>query len=180
MMIDSLLSFVAIGGNQSLIAGAGIAIPSTNVIDALGSGVGTIPANIYGTPALFGTDLGIGDIKAQINIVIGTALATGTSATLNIAFQGAPEVTITRQPGTWQTIMETGAMTAAQLPANTVVRMDWPAAFPANLNARFFRLLFQVSPVTGLFTAGTISSALVTTVRDDQANRYAPANYVVA
>lgn len=178
MMLDASLNFVGIGGNLSLVAGAGINIPSSNVIDFLGSGVGTAPPVIIGTPTLFGTDMGIGDIKAQIQAIISTALATSNVATLNMAFQLAPDTAVTHQPGTWQTVVETGPITAAQGAANTVLRLDWPAAFPANENARYARLLFQVPAGTN-FTAGVIASALVTTVRDDQANKYAAKNYVV-
>ena len=58
-------------------------------------------------------------------------------------------------------------------------RMDWPAAFPANTaRPRFVRLLFQVPAATN-FTAGTISAAVVTMTRDDQANRQAAKNFTV-
>lgn len=136
--------------------------------------------NIIGTPTLFGEDSGIGGNKPMISINIGTALASGNSATLNVAFQGAPDTGVGGgyQPGTWQTFNETGAVTVAQGTAGTVLRLEWPPAFPANLSPRFLRLLFQV-PAATAFTAGTISSAIVTMVRDDQSNRYAARNYSV-
>ena len=109
------------------------------------------------------------------------ACATANSCTLNVALQVAPDTGAAGgyQPGTWQTINETGPMTAAQLTANQVIRMDWSAVFPASARPRFVRLYFQVPAATN-FTAGTIQSAFVTLVRDDQANKYTPNNYVVA
>lgn len=186
MILDSQLNFVPIGGNLSLVAGAGVAIPSTNVIDLLGLGVGVNPAanggNIIGTPAsgLFGEDSGLGAIKPQVQVNIGTALTAVGGSTLNIALQAAPDTAVTFQPGTWQTLVETGPLTAAQLIANTVcARFDWPPAFPANLNPRYIRLLF--SPSTGgSFSAGTIAAAVITMVRDDFGGKYAARNFSFA
>ncbi len=180
MITDALLAFIPIGGNLSLIAAAGVDIPSTNTIDLLGQGVGTAPTNIIGNATLFGEDAGVGArFRPELNVTIGTAVTTGTSATLNVAFQAAPDTAVTYLPGTWQTLAETGELTAAQLTAGQVIaRFPWLPAFPANLRPRYLRLLFQV-PAGTTFTAGTIGSALVTTVRDDLANRYSPSNFVV-
>lgn len=181
MRSDAQLAFVPIGGNFSLVGGAGISIPLPGIIDLLGQGAGTPPANIIGNVTLFGTDVGIGGKRPELNVVIGTAFTTGTSATLNLALQGAPDLgTPTFQPGTWQTLEETGALTAAQLTANQVImRLPFPPAFPANLRPRYLRLYAQI-PAAADFTAGTIASALVTLVRDDQGNKYAANNYVVS
>lgn len=180
MIHDQLLDFVPIGTNLSLVALAGVNIASPVTIDILGSGVGTAPQNIIGNATIFGEDSGIGGIVPNINIVIGTTVTTSDACTLNVAFQGAPDLGVGGgyQPGTWQTFNETGPMTAAQLLAGTVIRLDWFPAFPPNEQPRYLRLLFQV-PATLLFTAGTIASAITTMVRDDQANRYAAANYRV-
>jgi hypothetical protein len=178
MLTDALLAFVPIGSPLSLVGGAGVALPSA-VIDLLGAGVGVAPPNIIGNATLFGTDAGIGLVRPQLNCVIGTAPTTSNAATLNLAFQAAPDTAGTHQPGTWQTLVETGYMTIAQLAANTVfARFDFPPAFPANLNPRYLRLLAQPLTATN-FTAGTISSALVVMARDDQSNKYQAANYVV-
>ena len=163
-----------------------MAIPSPGVIDLLGLGVNVPATNIIGnTPSTgfnsgrFGADMGIGRYKPMVDVVIGTAVTTADSCTLNVQFQGA-EDSGSGVPGTWQTFMETGPMTAAQLTANTVcARFDFPPAFPANFSPRFLRLNFAV-PAAELFTAGTISYAIVTTVRDDQANAYAARNYAVS
>lgn len=181
MLIDALLSFVPPGSALSLVAAAGANIPSTNTIDLLGQGVGTAPANIIGNAATFGSDMGIGAEKPLIEVIIGTAATTGSAATLNVAFQAAPDSGSAGafQPGTWQTLVETGPMTAAQLTAGQIVaRFDYPPAFPANLQPRYLRLLFQTASGT-TFTAGTISAGIVTMARDDQSNKFAAANYRV-
>lgn len=184
MITDQQLSFVPLGGNLSLIAGAGASIPSINTIDLLGAGVGVAPPSIIGNVTVFGAPdaMGVGGLRPELNVTIGTALASATSATLNAALQGAPDTGAAGNylPGTWQTIEETGALTVAQCIANTVImRLPWVPPFPANLRPRFLRLLFQV-PAATLFTAGTIASALVTMVRDDQFNKYAAKNYSVS
>lgn len=183
MLIDNLVSFVPVGSNLSLVAGAGINVAS-GIVDILGLGVGQNPANslIIGNRTIFGSDVGIGGKRPQIQVNIGTAFTTANGNTLNVAYQAAPDQGSAGsfQPGTWQTLEETGPLTAAQLTAAQIVaRFDFVPNFPANLNARYLRLLFQVLPA-GSFTAGTISSAIVTLTRDDEANKFAARNYVVA
>ncbi len=180
MLFDAQLSFVPIGGNLSLVAGAGVDIP-TNPIDLLGQGVGTVPQNIIGTASLFGTDIGIGGrARPELNITIGTGLVTSNSCTLTVQLQAAPDTAGTHQPGTWQTIVESGAITAAQGLANTVIaRFPFPPEFPNNEKPRYMRLNFHVLAAAN-FTAGTIASALVTIVRDDQGNKFAYSNFTVA
>lgn len=183
MMTDGSLSFVGLNGNLSLVAAAGVDIPSTNTIDLLGNGVGVAPTSIFGTPAVFGSPdaMGVGGARPELNITVGTAFATGNAATLNVQLQGAIDTGAAGGylPGTWQTVVESGELTAAQLTALTVIfRCPWLPPFPANLRPRFLRLNFAV-PAAVNFTAGTIASALVTTVRDDQFNRYAAKNFSV-
>lgn len=180
MLLDSLIAFVPLGGNLSIVAAAGVDTAS-NVVDILGSGQGTPPANIIGTATLFGSDVGIGGVRPELNVVVGTAFTTGTAATLNVALQAAPDAgTPTYLPGTWQTLAETGELTAAQLTANQIIaRFPFLPVFPKTLRPRFLRLLFQV-PAGVLFTAGTISSAIPTMSRDDQANNQTPKNFTVA
>lgn len=186
MRVDALLAFVPINGNLSLVAAAGVDIPSTNVIDFLGLGVGVVAPNadsgypIIGTPTTFGAPdaMGVGGMRPELNVTIGTALATATAATLSVAFQLATDDG-TGNPGTWNTIAQSGEITAAQGVANTTIaRFPWLPPFPETLRPRFARLLFQV-PAATLFTAGTIASALVTTVRDDWFQKYAAKNYNV-
>jgi hypothetical protein len=181
MRSDALLSVIPPGFPLSLVAGAGVAIAS-QVLDLLGQGVGTAPANSIGTAALFGTDFGVGDDRLLLDVVTGAALVTATAATLNLAFQGAPDLGVTGnyQPGTWQTFVETGPLTAAQCPASTrIARFDWPPAFPEGTLPRYVRLLAQVPAGTD-FTAGSIAYAIATTARDDWSAKYAAKNYRVA
>ena len=182
MITDSQLAFVPINGNLPLVAAAGVAIPSPNVIDLLGQGVGTAPSNIIGNATNFGADVGIGGITPQIEAVIGVACTTGNAATLNVALQAAPDSGSggNYQPGAWTTLIETGPIAVAKLAAGQIVaRFDFMPAFPANLAPRYVRLLFQVASGTN-FTAGTISSAIVTMVRDDTAHKFATKNFIVA
>jgi hypothetical protein len=167
---------VPIGGNLAIL---GADVPSTNVIDLLGEGVGVAPSSIFGNPTLFGAPdaMGVGGPRPELNVTLGTAFAGGTS--LNAKLQAAADLgTPTYQPSTWNTLAETGAILTANLTANTVImRFPWLPPFPAGLRPRFLRLLFTPS---GTFTAGTIASALVTLVRDDQFNKYAAKNYSVS
>jgi hypothetical protein len=179
MLLDSSLSFVPLGSPLSLVAAAGVSIPS-NVLDILGQGVGQAPANIFGTPTLYGGDVGIGHIRPELMVSIGVACTTSNSATLNAALQAAPDTGVTGnyQPGSWTTLVETGAIAAANLTAGQVIaRFPFLPAFPANLRPRFLRLLFQVPAATN-FTAGTIAYAVPTMTRDDIA--YGAKNFTVA
>ncbi len=176
MLLDASLAFVPVGTPLSLVAGAGVDIAS-DVLDLAGTGSGNPPNGIIGRATLFGTDIGIGDDRPMLDVVIGTALATSTAATLNLALQGAPD-NGSYAPGTWQTFIETGPLTVAQCPAGTrIARFDLAAAFPNTLPLpRFLRLYAQVPAATD-FTAGTIAFAVVTMARDD----YSPgmfSNYV--
>jgi hypothetical protein len=177
MILDAQLSFVPIGGNLAIL---GAAIPSSNVIDLLGEGVGVAPSSIIGNATVFGAPdaMGVGGPRPELNVTTGTAaFAGGTS--LNVALQGAIDSGVSGgyQPGTWNTFAETGAIVTANLTASLVIaRFPWLPPFPANLRPRYLRLLF--TPV-GTFTAGTIASALVTLVRDDYFAKFAAKNYSV-
>ncbi len=182
MLTDALLAFVPLGSPLSLVAAAGVDVPSSRIIDILGAGVGVAPPSIIGTASLFGSDTGIGSDRLLVDTVVGTAFTTGTSATLNVAFQGAADTGAAGGylPDTWYTFVETGELAASLLTANRrIARFDWPPAFPETLRPRFLRLLFQV-PAATLFTAGTIAYSLVTQARDDAQMVNASGNYVVA
>jgi hypothetical protein len=177
MMIDTLANFVPLGSNLPIL---GVPVAS-NPYDALGVGVGVAPPVIIGNRTLFGTDLGIGGNKPQLEVLTNVAFAGPAGALLAIAFQGAPDTGAAGgyQPGAWTSLLNQDGLTIAELAAQSVVfRMDWPPALPANLNARFFRMLF--TPVAAsAFTAGSIGAAFVTMGRDDQANKYATKNFTV-
>jgi hypothetical protein len=178
MLRDALLTFV--GAPLSLVGAPGQNF-ATNPYDVLGVGAGNPPPGIIGNAALFGSDLGVGGFQPELVVIIGTALVTATAATLNAQFQAAPDTGSAGGylPGTWQTIDEQGPITAAQGLANTyIARFKWPPVFPATLRPRFYRLNFAVPAGTD-FTAGTISNAFVTTVRDDYSQAQAAKNYTV-
>jgi hypothetical protein len=187
MRVDSLLSFTAIGAAQSLVAAAGVDIPSTRVIDLLGFGVGVVAPDANGNPiignvATFGSPDagGVGGLRPELNITTGTAAVADTGTpTLNVQLQAAIDDG-TGNPGTWQTIVESGELTVAQLTANTVIfRSPWLPPFPEDLRPRFLRLNYAIAAGTNL-SAGTIASALVTFVRDDWFNRQAAKNFTVS
>ena len=178
MLLDGTLAFVPYGSPLSLVLGAGVSAAS-NIIDLLGAGVGVPPPNYIGTRSVFGTDMGIDDQKAQLLCTVGTAFATANSATLNVQFQAAVD-NGSYQPGTWNTLVETGAIAAANLGASkTIARFDFPPAFPAGTLPRFLRLAFVVPAATN-FTAGTIAFATPTIIRDDWSAGYAAKNFTVA
>lgn len=187
MRSDALLAFVPIGGNLSLVAAAGVDIPSTNVIDFLGLGVGVVaPSTTTGNPIIGNVStygqpdaMGVG-MRPELNITLGTALTADTGTpTLNVQLQAA-EDDGTGNPDTWQTIGESGEISVAQGTANTVIaRLPYLPPFPENLRPRFLRLNFAVPAGTN-FATGTIASALVVPARDDWFNRQAAKNYTVA
>lgn len=180
MLIDALLSFVPIGGNLSLVAPASSVILS-NVIDQLGVGVGQAPPGIIGDQSTYGADMGVGGLRPELMISIGTAVVATNFSTLKIAFQGAadPGAAGNYTPTTWVDIVSQDNIGAANLTANAIpARFPWLPTMPPGLRPRFYRLAFTVSSL-GSFTAGTIASALVTTVRDDYAARYAQKNFAV-
>ena len=113
MITDAMLSFVPIGGNLAVTSAA---VPSTNVIDLIGVGVGVAPPSIWGTTTVFGQAdaMGVGDIRPELNVALGSVnWAGGTS--LNVALQGAIDDG-TNNPGTWNTFAETGAIAQTSTP----------------------------------------------------------------
>lgn len=178
MLTDSLVSFVPVGAPLSLISAVGD-IPSTNVVDLMGSGPGTAVSNIIGNASQPGMDVGVGGVRPELNITIGDAVVSGGGGTVNFKLQAAPNTDVTNQPGSWTTLAETGPITAANLTAGQIVaRFPFLPAFPAGLNPRFLRIVATIA--TASVTAGSIASALVTNYRDDQANKYAAGNFTVA
>jgi hypothetical protein len=183
MLTDGLLAFVPLGGNLSLIAAANSVILSS-VVDQLGVGVGQAPPSIIGNQSTYGADMGVGGHRPELNISIGTAVVATASSTLKIAFQGAADPgaagNYTPAAGDWTDIVSQDGIKAANLTANAIpFRVPWLPTMPPGLRPRFYRLAFTISSL-GSFTAGTIASALVTTIRDDYAARYAQKNYSVS
>lgn len=165
MLTDARLVFVSDQAPLSLVAGAGVDIPS-NVLDTLDVGVGVAPPSYIGNVSTFATDLGIGVRHPLIRMATGDAFATSNGATLNVALQGAPDTGSGGgfQPGAWTTITETGEIPVASLTLQTIfARLE---ITPATRPYRFLRVLFQV-PATTNFTAGTVAYADITWLGDD-------------
>lgn len=187
MRSDALVAFIPIGAPLSLVGGVGITFRST-IIDLLGSGVGTAPPSIIGNAALFGTDMGVGGKRPELNIGVGTAFTVNTAGTLlKIALQAAPDLGVggNYQPGAWTDVVSQDNIAVANLTAGAIpFRSPWIPDMPPGLRPRYMSLLFSPMSATALpagnFSAGTIAFALVTTTRDDQANRYAARNYSVS
>ena len=187
MITDALVSFVSVGSPLSLVGANGQTFAS-NVLDLLGEGVGTAPQNIIGTRTVFGTDQGVGGLRPELNITIGTALVAGVAGTLlKAALQGAADQGAAGgyQPSTWTDIDSQDNISPANATAGAVIfRTPFIPTFPPGLMPRYLRLLFSPMTATALpsgdFSAGTILSALVTMVRDDQSNKFAAKNFAVA
>lgn len=182
MINDALVNFQPIGAPLSLVGATGSTFPSANTYDFLGQGVGQPPGNIIGNRTLAGTDEGVGGKRPELNIVIGTAVVAVGACLLKAALQGAPDTGAAGGylPGTWVDIDSQDNIAAVNLIAGAVIfRSPWIPQMPPGLQARYLRLLFTLSGGTS-FTAGTIGSATVTMVRDDQGNKYASKNYTVA
>lgn len=191
MILDSLVTFVPIQTPLSLVGASGATFASL-VFDLLGSGVGQPPGNIIGNATVFGTDEGVGGKRPELNVTIGTGLTGTVGTTLKVALQAAVDIgSPTYQPGTWtdivsQDLIALANITGGAVAGSVIFRSPFLPTMPANLRPRYLRLLFSpqygtpVETPNGDFTAGTISSAVVTMVRDDQANKFQPSNYVVA
>lgn len=178
MIADALIGFVFPNAPLSLVAGAGVDIP-TDPYDIFGAGAGNLVSNIFGNTTTAGQAdaLAAGMPMPYISVIVGTALTTGTAATMTIQFQGAPD-NGSSQPGTWATYAQTGDITAALGVAGAeLCRLPFIPPTPINNRPRFLRLNFQI-PAGVDWTAGTILSALVVGTRDDQYNFQTPKNYV--
>ena len=185
MILDALVSFVPLNAPLSLVGAAGVVFNS-QVFDLLGAGVGVAPPNIIGTRTTWGTDEGVGGKRPELQVNIGTAVVAGVAGTLlKIALQGAPDTPVTYQPGTWQDIVSQDDISPANLTAGAVpFRCPFIPTMPPGLQPRYLRLQFSPMSATALpagdFSAGTISFAGVTMVRDDWAAKYQPKNFSVA
>lgn len=182
MINDALVAFQPIGSPLSLVGATGSTFASALTYDFLGQGVGQPPGNIIGNRTLAGTDEGVGGKRPELNVVIGTAVVAVGACVLKAALQAAVDTGVGGGylPGTWTDVDSQDNIAAVNLVAGAVIfRSPWIPQMPANLQARYLRLLFTLSGGTS-FTAGTIGSATVTMVRDDQANKYASKNFSVA
>jgi hypothetical protein len=185
MIIDTQLILVPPSAPISLVSAVAGYSARSFPIDETGQGVGTAPLNIIGTRTVFGSDMAVGWVKPRILITVGATFATSTSATLNVQFQGSIDSgsggTPPYSPNAWGTYSETGPIAVGNLTANSQFRMDFATAIPYSLMPRFLSLNFAVGPTgSGIFTAGTIASAVVAIIPDDYKAAYAVKNYVAA
>lgn len=141
MILDRLLQFSPPSAPQSITVTA----PSTDVIDLLNP-----------------RDLGVGDDPAlKIAIFITTAFTAGGAATLQIAFQGAPD-NGSGVPGTYVDYALSPIYAVADLtigrkafPIDVPVRsLTMPVTFP-----RFYRLNYTVA--TGPMLTGAVCAGIV-------------------
>lgn len=180
MLLDSKIAFVPLGTPLSLVAAAGVDIP-TDPYDILGDGPGTPVRNIHGNATLPGQAdaMGVGPTRPEVVINVGTAAVNGTGTPgLTVMFQAAPDDG-SNNPGTYETLWQSDEYLAADLVAGApLARIPWVPPIPVNLRPRFLRLLFAVS--TGeAFSAGTIAYAGVTVTRDDTYQLQAAKNYTM-
>lgn len=179
MFLDALTQLSA---NQAVTSTAA----GTNVFDVTGVGSGTVPPMITGINGTTGAsvpigfDIGAGDGFAipEVQWNIPTAFVSAGSATLQIALQAAPD-NGSGSAGTYVTIIETEALTPAQLTANTLGQFQVPpvgANWTNEAMPRFYRLNFIVG--TSTFSAGNITASLV--MNPPQATKIGryPGNYV--
>jgi hypothetical protein len=137
----------------------GLAIPSAGAYTA-GSNF-----NFGPNASVFGEDLGVGRGVGTPRVV-GTVIAALTGGTsLQVQFQGAPDSgSLTLSGYTWTTYIQTDAIAASLLTANTrIFSFDWPKRKVGQALPRFVVLNYLI---VGTFGAGTISSD-VTLGEDD-------------
>jgi len=165
MILDAAVSQLSV--NQAITATA----TSTGVYDTAGLGVGQPVTNLFGIQsANFGDDLGGGGPNAsapQLGVFINTAFTAGGAATLTVQLQAAVDTNNTGTPGTWDTIMQSGAIPVANLVGDAtrpVCSFTVPDRFPGQSFPRFYRLNYVVA--TGPFTAGNLSAGFLTGIDD--------------
>jgi len=112
-------------------------------------------------------DMGIGDDPSlKLLVLCPTGFTTTNAATLQVQVQASTD------SATWVTLAQTDVLPVAQLAAGSkIAKMD----LPNNGLTRYLRLNYVVG--TGVFSAGTVTSAIVLS-RDD--NPQYPANYNAA
>lgn len=179
-MFDAQTAFVPPNSAFSLVGGAGVTLQIGQIIDLLGSGVGTAPPSIIGNRSLYGVDPGIGLMKPEVELDVLAGLATGNAATVEFAIQYAPDTGAGGgyQPGAWENVNTTGAKAVAEYPAGTQLRMDLPPAPPDQQlpPPRYVRMVMIPAAATNL-NAGTVQFAGIVMARTDFVQRNAPNNY---
>lgn len=154
---------------------------STNLYDVTGAGSGNSPNMTFGVNALgvaqtAGFDIGTGDAAARPTLLLSvdTTFTAGGAATLTAQIQAAPD-NGSNAPGTFTTIIETGALALAQLVAGKLFAIPIPGLAPGEALPRFYRVNYVVA--TGPMTAGAISASILLDA-PTQINVQYPANFV--
>ena len=158
-----------------------VTAPSTNLYDVTGAGSGNAPNMIFGVNALgvqqtAGFDIGTGDsaMRPTLLLDVNTTFTAAGAGTLTVQIQAAPD-NGSNVPGTYTTIVETGALALAQLTAGTLFAIPIPGLAPKEALPRFYRVNYVVA--TGPMTAGAISASILLNP-PTQINVQYPANFV--
>jgi len=159
-------------------------VASANLYDVTGAGSGNAPNMIGGITssgnALIGFDIGAGDGMAipEIFVDVTTAFVTAGSATLQIQLQAAPD-NGSNAPGSYVTISETDALTAAQLTIGASFQFQVPP-IPKTIFGeampRFYRLYYVIG--TSTFSAGSVNANIVLNPSQATKIQNYPSNYI--
>jgi len=178
MFLDSL---VQLSTAQAVTATAA----STNIYDVTGAGSGNAPNMTGGMTAsgatLIGFDIGAGDGIAIPELFwnVNTTFTAGGAATMTIQLQAAPD-NGSNAPGTYVTIVQTGAIPVANLTAGTSGQFQIPEISPdmgfGEAMPRFYRVNYLIA--TGPMTAGTITTNIVLNPSQATKIQNYPSNYV--
>ena len=171
-----------LANNQAVTASAA----GTATFDVCGVGSGTVTSMITGVSGSTGSavpigfDIGAGDGFAipELYWNVVTAFSASTAATMTIGIQAAPD-NGSGSSGTYQTIVQTGAISVASLTAGTNGQFQIPpvgANWTGEALPRFYQVYFTAG--VGNFTGGNITAELV--LNPSQATKLGkyPGNYV--
>lgn len=126
---------------------------SANILDLHMSGIPTL-ANLQGA-----RDLGIGDNPALKLLVQVVTAFTGTTGTLQVILQGAPD-NGSGVPGSYSNWWASPLYTVAQLNAGSrLMDMDLPRPPDGVSMPRFLRMSYVIATAT--MTAGTVSAEII-------------------
>ena len=156
---------------------------STNLYDITGAGSGNAPAMYFGvTPtgnALPGADIGTSDslVRPTLQMIVKTAGVSGGGATLVVGIQAAPD-NGSYSPGTWVTLSETKAFTAAELTAGAMLVLPIPMTPPAQFLPRFYRVYYTIAVST--FSALAVTSQILINPPSAAENVLYPSNFNLA
>ena len=119
-------------------------------------------------------DMGIGDDPAlKLLCLVDTAFTSTNSATLQVLFQGSTD------NSTWDTYAESPAYAAAALVAGArLFDTDVPRPAAGKSMPRYQRLYYAVG--TGVFSTGSVTSAIVLGRDDEPAGGAYPSGFTVA